>query len=137
MRTSALFSLALVCLLLPSAALAADGDSTFGTILGTIGSLLNGLIALLITLGLVVFFWGLIKYLWGAGSEGSSDGLKIMFWGAIALFVMVSIWGIVKLIQNTFGVDETTITIPSVNYGGVGGVEYCDGGADEDCTTEY
>lgn len=75
---------------------------------------LNALIGLAITLAIVVFFWGLIKYLWGAGSsaESASEGLQIMMWGVIAIFVMVSIWGIIRLLQNTFNVTSTDPIIP-------------------------
>lgn len=73
---------------------------------------LNALIGLAITLAIVVFFWGLIKYLWGASSENASEGLSIMMWGVIAIFVMVSIWGIIRLLQNTFNVTSTDPIIP-------------------------
>lgn len=72
---------------------------------------LNAAIGLFITLAIVVFFWGLIKYLVNAGEEKSA-GLTIMFYGVIAIFVMVSIWGIVRLLQNTFGVTSTDPIIP-------------------------
>ncbi|MEK7068812.1 MAG: hypothetical protein AAB947_00350 [Patescibacteria group bacterium] len=71
-----------------------------------ISGFLNSLIGLFITLAIVVFFWGLIKYLWSMGSEDAHEGLKIMFWGIIAIFVMVSIWGIIGLLQNTFKVGS-------------------------------
>ena len=73
---------------------------------------LNGVIGLFITLAIVVFFWGLIKYLWSMGSEDAHEGLKIMFWGIIAIFVMVSIWGIIRLLQNTLRVTSTDPIIP-------------------------
>ena len=73
---------------------------------------LNGMIGLFITLAIVVFFWGLIKYLWSMGTEDAHEGLKIMFWGVIAIFVMVSIWGIIRLLQSTLKVTSTDPVIP-------------------------
>jgi len=73
---------------------------------------LNGVIGLFITLAIVVFFWGLIKYLWSMGTEDAHEGLKIMFWGVIAIFVMVSIWGIIRLLQSTLKVTSTDPVIP-------------------------
>ncbi|OGG73941.1 hypothetical protein A3A40_01280 [Candidatus Kaiserbacteria bacterium RIFCSPLOWO2_01_FULL_54_20] len=73
---------------------------------------LNGVIGLFITLAIVVFFWGLIKYLWSMGTEDAHEGLKIMFWGIIAIFVMVSIWGIIRLLQSTLKVTSTDPVIP-------------------------
>ncbi len=65
--------------------------------------LFNGLIGFFITFAIVVFFWGMIQYLWKVDEE-KSKGLQTMMWGVIAIFVMVSIWGIIRLLQNTFGV---------------------------------
>lgn len=73
---------------------------------------LNGVIGLFITLAIVVFFWGLIKYLWSIDNENAHEGLKIMFWGLIAIFVMVSIWGIIRLLQSTLKVTSTDPVIP-------------------------
>ena len=133
MRALSILSLTAISILLPGIASAGATDSTFETVLSTVSGIINSLIGLLVTLALVVFFWGLIRYLAGAGAEGSAAGLKIMLWGAIALFVMVSIWGLVKLVQNTFKVTDATITIPGgVPYsapdgaagGAAGGVKY-------------
>jgi len=85
---------------------------TLGDSLVLISKLLNGIIGLFITLAIVVFFWGLIKYLWSIDNENAHEGLKIMFWGLIAIFVMVSIWGIIKLLQNTLHVGNTDPVIP-------------------------
>lgn len=109
MRTSFSLSLVAVIALFPTFVTA---QATADSVLGTISGVLNGLIGLFITIALIVFFWGLIKYLAGSGQEGNAEGLKIMFWGAITLFVMVSIWGIIKLVQNTFDVADQSIKGP-------------------------
>lgn len=72
---------------------------------------LNAAIGLFITLAIVIFFWGLIKYLVEVG-EKKAEGLQIMFYGVVAIFVMVSIWGIIRLLQNTFKVTSTDPIIP-------------------------
>src|SRR3989344_2976924 len=81
-----------------------------------VSTLLNGIIGLFITLAIVVFFWGLIKYLWSMGPEDAHEGLKIMFWGIIAIFVMVSIWGIIRLLQSTLRVQGTEPIVPRGIY---------------------
>ncbi|GEM_PF-331466 len=119
-KLTSLSALALGTLVLPSL-VAAQAD-LFGT-LAKASAFFNILIGLFITMAIVVFFWGLIKYLWSMDQENAHEGLKIMFWGLIAIFVMVSIWGLIKLVQSTLGVrDVTTITIPKgPQYGGGGG----------------
>lgn len=84
------------------------------TLLNTLAlanTFLNALIGLFITLAIVVFFWGLIRYLVNAG-EDKAEGLQIMFYGVLAIFVMVSIWGIIRLLQSTFSVTSTSPVIP-------------------------
>lgn len=80
--------------------------------LALVNTFLNALIGVFITLAIVVFFWGLITYLAKSGGEGKSEGLQIMLWGIIAIFVMVSIWGIIRLLQSTFNVTSTQPVIP-------------------------
>jgi hypothetical protein len=60
-------------------------------------------VPLLISLGVVAFFWGLVQYIF-AGAKGAAAGKNIMVWGLIALFVMVSVWGIITMAQNALGV---------------------------------
>lgn len=81
---------------------------------------LNAAIGLFITLAIVVFFWGLITYLTNVGEE-KQKGLSTMFYGVVAIFVMVSIWGIIRLLQSTFKVTSTAPVIPQgiqINTGG-------------------
>ena len=99
--------LALSTLALPALA----GAQTLLNTLALANTFLNALIGLFITLAIVVFFWGLIKYLVNAGEE-KAEGLQIMFYGVVAIFVMVSIWGIIKLLQSTFQVSSTSPIIP-------------------------
>ena len=89
----------------------ASAQSLLNT-LGFFNTILNGAIGLLITLAIIAFFWGLIRYLFTEGAEGKAAGLKIMLMGVIVIFVMVSIWGIVRLLQSTFSVTSTTPVIP-------------------------
>lgn len=91
------------------------GAQTVFNVLGVITSVLNGVMVLLITLAIVVFFWGLIKYIFnkGGGEKEGAEGATLMIWGIIALFVMLSIWGIIGLLRNTFGVTANTGPIPA------------------------
>jgi hypothetical protein len=94
-------------ILLPALASAATLLDT----LALANTFLNAAIGLFITLAIVIFFWGLIKYLMEVG-EKKTEGLSIMFYGVIAIFVMVSIWGIIRLLQSTFKVTSTDPIIP-------------------------
>ena len=107
-RLSKIAALASGTLLLPAFASA----QTLLNTLALVNTFLNAAIGLFITLAIVVFFWGLIKYLLGGGSEGKTEGLRIMLMGVVTIFVMVSIWGIIRLLQATFRVTSTDPIIP-------------------------
>ena len=106
-----------------AALLALPAFASAATLLNTLAlanTFLNALIGLFITLAIVVFFWGLIQYLVNAGEE-KAKGLSIMFYGVVCIFVMVSIWGIIRLLQSTFQVTSTDPVIPKgiqINTGG-------------------
>ena len=49
-------------------------------------------------------------------NENAQEGIKIMFWGVVAIFVMVSIWGIIGLVQRSLRVQSTEPIIPKGIY---------------------
>jgi len=76
-------------------------------ILIRIGIIFRLLIPLLITLALVFFLWGIAKFVFASGQgdeQGRETGKRLMVWGLIALFVMISVWGLVLALQTTFGI---------------------------------
>ena len=78
----------------------------------SVGEIVNLLIPIAIAVALIVFFWGLIKYIQASG-KGHEQGKNIMIAGLVSLFVMVSVWGIVRLEQSALGVDQNnTINAP-------------------------
>lgn len=80
-------------------------------------SILSPLIPILITLALIAFFWGVAKYVvQGANDEKSREqGKQIMLWGIVGLFVMVSVWGLVAIVQNTFNLENAPFNASQVN----------------------
>jgi len=72
-------------------------------IIGIFTDLLNSLLPLVEGIAFLAFLWGLANFIWHADNEEKrSEGKQIMIWGIIALFVMVSAFPIVHIIQNTF-----------------------------------
>lgn len=111
MKKTALISLSLFAL--PMVAFA----QTLGPIhalITNVGRIVAALVPILITLALVVFFFGLVRYLWGGSGAKHAAGRNLMIWGLIALFVMVSVWGIIELAQDALGIDaKSGTTIPT------------------------
>ena len=50
------------------------------------------------TSAFLFFFWGLVDYI--RKNEAGTDAKKRMGWGIIGIFVLVSIWGLVALLQT-------------------------------------
>jgi len=71
------------------------------------GSILNAIIPLIIGLAVVIFLFGIIKYITaGSDEEKRDEGRNTMIYGIIAIFVMVSVWGLVGILKGTFDVTE-------------------------------
>ncbi len=110
MRARLLTYASIASLLLPVVTFAQNIQSLFLLF----SNLLNALIGMLITVAIVVFFWGLIRYLLHDGaSEDAHKGVYQMIWGIVAIFVMVSIWGLIALLQRTFGVENNQAKLPA------------------------
>lgn len=87
----------------------------FLTIIGKTQNILDALIPFVITLALIYFIWGVGKFVTAKEEDEKTKARDIMIYGAIALFVIVSIWGIVGLLQQFTGVDAggAIPTLPS------------------------
>jgi hypothetical protein len=108
------FALTLSILLLPFVAHAQFDN--LSNLLDSFGGLIDVATPIVVGLALLAFFWGLAKYIFSAGNEEAKEsGKNIMIWGIIALFVMVSVWGIVRFIGSALGIQEGgTVDVPTV-----------------------
>jgi hypothetical protein len=65
----------------------------------------NNLIFAMAGLAMFAFFWGLVVFLFKSGDPIShQEGKNRMLWGIIALFVMVSIYGIIRFVSYNLGI---------------------------------
>jgi len=88
-------------------------------ILVTIGDLINLATPIVVALALLYFFWGLASYILKAGEDdGRKKARDTMIWGILALFVMVSVWGIINVVRDTFDIDDNRIDVPTVDIDG-------------------
>lgn len=73
-----------------------------------IGRIINLLIPIVFALALLYFFWGLAQYILASGDPASQEsGRSKMIWGIVALFVMASVWGLVKFLGDSIGITQT------------------------------
>jgi len=111
-------SLGLVSVVTPFLAFAInDARGTFGYIIVTITSWINYIAPVLITLAVAYFIWGVISFMTAADEEKKKNGKSKIVNGLIGLFVIVSFWGIITLVRNTFSINGTVDTSDSVTQG--------------------
>ncbi len=77
----------------------------------------NALIPIAVTLAVLSFFWFLVQFIWKGAEEGEKrkSALAGMGWSIVALFVMVSIWGLVGFIGSITGIGQGgKVPIPTI-----------------------
>jgi hypothetical protein len=91
---------------------------TFQVIVYRLLSLIQLIIPLLLAVGVLGFFFGVVRYIFSAGNpDARAEGAKYMIYGIVALFVMVSVWGLVAILQHTIfgsGFYAAPSTIPQI-----------------------
>ena len=110
-------------LFFPFLAFAANTSGDLTGVINVIGGLISLVTPIVVALALLYFFWGLAKFILSTGGGKEQEEAKgIMLWGIIALFVMVSIWGIIRVVSATFlgGVNYDSIPIDSILIGSGG-----------------
>lgn len=110
------YSFAALGLLMMPAVVSAQNLGNLENIVQSIGRLVELATPIVVGIALLAFFWGLAKFIFSAGDpEAQKQGRGIMIWGIIALFVMVSVWGLVRFIGDALDIDEGgSVRTPSV-----------------------
>lgn len=109
------FILALVAVLvIPAVSHAAILGGTWSLVV-EVGRLVNRLTLVVSAIALLAFFWGLTKFISKSGdSKNNAEGKNLMIWGTVALFVMVSVWGLVRFIGTEVGVTDGNNYAPNI-----------------------
>jgi len=67
-------------------------------------TVINSVIPLIILFAVTVFLWGTTMFMMNtADTTKRKEGKQFMLWGLLALFIIVSYWGIVKMFGDTLG----------------------------------
>jgi hypothetical protein len=75
-----------------------DTHGGFAGLVSSILDLFNVIIPVLGAAALVFFMYGVFQYVAHAGKKNSSS----ILWSLITLFVFFSVWGILRILENTF-----------------------------------
>lgn len=86
---------------------------------GTIISIINSvLVPVLFALAFIVFLWGIAKaYIFSGGDPAKvAEGHKLALWGVVAFAIMLSLWGLVNVVAQTFGLSGATAPLLPRSY---------------------
>lgn len=80
--------------------------------------ILKAILPIIISIAVIYFVYNALMYMIAADEERKGEAKSKMIYGLIALFVMVSVWGLVGVLSGTFGFGTTeapsTPTLPTV-----------------------
>lgn len=83
-----------------------------------VGNILNKIIPVIIVLGVLYFVWGVVSFVIASDEEAKTTGRDRMIYGIIGLVVIIGMWGLVRIVANTFNLDNSTrIELPTVPFG--------------------
>lgn len=92
---------------LPSLAFAdtvRDADSLFALV----RSILGNVLPIIVSIAVIWFIYNVFAYAISADEEKKGEAKSRMIWGIVALFVMVSVWGLVGILSKTLNLDPST-----------------------------
>ena len=76
---------------------------TFFTLFDKIIEIMGLAVTVVISLAVVGFMWGIVKILFNPENEiAKKEGSSFMLYGVFTLFVMTSVWGLVRIVRTTF-----------------------------------
>lgn len=101
---------------LPTLAFAQADLSGISSLVTDAGTILGKIIPIMFALAIIYFFLGVVQFLRSAGdADAKKEGQDHMLWGFIAIFVMVSLYGLIAWFQSTLGVGAGgTVDIPTI-----------------------
>lgn len=92
-------------LVMPLSALAAK-ITDLNDIFNFIKNILNTILPLIIAAAVVYFVWGMFQVFLAGDDDKKAKAKNTVIYGVIAIFVMISVWGLVNILYNTFGLDN-------------------------------
>lgn len=89
-------------------AFAADKTSPVAAFVGRVNAyILNPAIILMFAVALLFFLYGVVEFLSNSDKADERElGRNHIIWGIIGMFIMFSVFAILRLIENTFGIQH-------------------------------
>jgi hypothetical protein len=99
---------------LPVLAFAQTVDSVQSLAAFVINFINNIAVPLVFALAFIVFIWGVFQtFIVGAtNDEAKKKGRQLMLWGLVGFFLMVSVWGLVRILTGTLNLNNSQPLFP-------------------------
>jgi hypothetical protein len=97
--------------------LGGGSGGAIGSSLATIIRFIEGVvIPFILSIGFLVFVWGMFKYFiqGGANDEAKESGKSLIMYAIAGYVVILAFWGIVNILSNGLGLEDTLDNTPSV-----------------------
>ena len=89
---------------------------TLKTLMGVVADYLNTALQLLMGLAVLFFVWYVIQYfIKSSESKGRGEAGQYVLWSLIGFFVILSFWGLVNILTNTFQLNNNAPTAGQIN----------------------
>ncbi len=72
----------------------------------------ESVVPFIFALTIAVFFWGMMKFISTQDASEREQGKQFMLWSVVAIAVMFSVWGLVHIFNQTFGVSDIVPQLP-------------------------
>jgi len=90
-----------------------DTIRTFKELVNCTVDILSSLIPLIIGAGVVYVIYAGFQFV-RADGDGREEWREKLVYGIVGIFVMVSVWGLVNILYNTFSLDNSPISRPVI-----------------------
>ena len=81
---------------------------------GLLGYWVKLALPLIISIAVVWFVWNVFQYAVAGDEDKKKEAKGQMIWGIVGIFVMVSVWGLVGILQSTFQTGGGSTTLPTL-----------------------
>ena len=91
--------------------------TTIQSLICKLNEILGAVLPFLVALGVLYFVWGVITFVISSDEEAKKRGRDRIVFGIIGLAVIIGLWGLVRIVVNTFNLNNTqNIQFPTVPY---------------------
>lgn len=93
-----------------------DGGAIGGAMTAILAFISGFVIPFILAIGFLMFVWGMFNYFirGGANEEAKESGRSLIMYAIAGYVVILAFWGIVNILSNGLGLEDSLDTTPEV-----------------------